>query len=35
VISVWGPESRVPRARLPVLGKLTLDAAGQVRELLR
>jgi DNA-binding IclR family transcriptional regulator len=35
VISVWGPESRVPGARLPLLGKLTLGAAGQVRELLR
>ena len=35
VLSVWGPESRVSRARLPMIGKLTFNAAGQVGELLR
>ena len=35
IVSVWGPERRVPKARLAAIGELTVDAAAQIRELLR
>ena len=35
IVSVWGPDRRVPKGRLAAIGALTLDAANQVRELLR
>ena len=35
VVSVWGPERRVPKARLAAIGELTAAAAAQIRELLR
>ena len=35
VVSVWGPERRVPKLRLPAIGELTVDAAARIRELLR
>ncbi len=35
VISVWGPDRRVPEARLAAIGELTMAAAGRIRELLR
>ena len=35
VVSVWGPERRVPAGRLPLIGVLTQDAADKIRELLR
>jgi DNA-binding IclR family transcriptional regulator len=35
VVSVWGPEHRVPRTRLPEVGRLTRAAAGQIEALLR
>jgi DNA-binding IclR family transcriptional regulator len=35
IVSVWGPERRVPTARLAAIGVLTVAAAAQIRELLR
>ena len=35
IVSVWGPERRVPKARLAAIGELTVAAAAQIRELLR
>jgi DNA-binding IclR family transcriptional regulator len=35
IVSVWGPERRVPKVRLPAIGELTVDAAAQIRALLR
>ncbi len=35
IVSVWGPEHRVARERLPEVGRLTHAAAEQIRELLR
>ena len=35
VVSVWGPERRVPAGRLPAIGELTRAAADEIRELLR
>lgn len=35
VVSVWGPEHRVPRERLPEIGRLTRAAAEQIKVLLR
>jgi DNA-binding IclR family transcriptional regulator len=35
IVSVWGPERRVPTARLAAIGALTVAAAAQIRELLR
>ena len=35
IVSVWGPDRRVPKERLPQIGRLTLGAAAAVKELLR
>ena len=35
IVSVWGPEQRVPEARLPAIGELTAQAADEIKELLR
>jgi DNA-binding IclR family transcriptional regulator len=35
IVSVWGPDRRVPKVRLPAIGELTVDAAERVRLLLR
>ena len=35
IVSVWGPDRRVPKLRLPAIGELAADAAEQVRKLLR
>jgi len=35
ILSVWGPERRVPQRRLPELGRLTRDAADRIKVLLR
>jgi DNA-binding IclR family transcriptional regulator len=34
IVSVWGPEHRVPRDRLPEIGKLAVRAAGEIEQLL-
>ena len=35
IVSVWGPEHRVARGRLPEVGRQTHDAAERIKELLR
>ena len=35
IVSVWGPEHRVPRERLPEIGQLTRAAAERIKVLLR
>src|SRR5262249_58713158 len=35
VVSVWGTEHRLPRERLPEVGRQALEAAGELKELLR
>ena len=35
IVSVWGPEHRVPRERLPEIGRMTHEAAERIKELLR
>jgi DNA-binding IclR family transcriptional regulator len=35
IVSVWGPDRRVPKARLAAIGELTVAAAEQIRKLLR
>jgi DNA-binding IclR family transcriptional regulator len=35
IVSVWGPEHRLPRERLPEVGRRTLEAAGEIKALLR
>jgi DNA-binding IclR family transcriptional regulator len=35
IVSVWGPEHRVPRERLPEIGRRTVAAAEEIRALLR
>jgi DNA-binding IclR family transcriptional regulator len=35
IVSVWGPEQRVPKSRLPAIGELTAQAADEIKELLR
>jgi DNA-binding IclR family transcriptional regulator len=34
IVSVWGTEHRLPRERLPEVGPLVLDAAGEIKGLL-
>ncbi len=35
IVSVWGPDYRLPRERLPEVGRLTLAAAEEIKTLLR
>ena len=35
IVSVWGPEHRLTRERLPEVGRRTLEAAHEIKELLR
>jgi DNA-binding IclR family transcriptional regulator len=35
IVSVWGPEHRVPRERLPAVGELTRAAADEIKDRLR
>ena len=34
ILSVWGPQHRVPRERLPEIGRKAVDAAAEVKALL-
>ena len=34
IISVWGPEHRVARDRLPEIGQLAVRAASEIKQLL-
>ena len=35
IVSVWGTEHRLPEERLPAIGGLVVEAAGQIKDLLR
>jgi DNA-binding IclR family transcriptional regulator len=35
IVSVWGTEHRLPRERLPAVGRQALEAAEELKELLR
>jgi DNA-binding IclR family transcriptional regulator len=35
IVSVWGTEHRLPRERLPEVGRRAVEAAGELKELLR
>jgi DNA-binding IclR family transcriptional regulator len=35
IVSVWGTEHRLPRDRLPDVGRRVVEAAGELKELLR
>jgi DNA-binding IclR family transcriptional regulator len=35
IVSVWGTEHRLPRERLPEVGRQALEAAEELKELLR
>jgi DNA-binding IclR family transcriptional regulator len=34
IVSVWGPQHRVPAERLPEIGRKARDAAGEIKTLL-
>jgi DNA-binding IclR family transcriptional regulator len=34
IVSVWGPQHRVPRERLSELGRRSLEAAAEIKRLL-
>jgi hypothetical protein len=35
IVSIWGTEHRLPREQLPRAGRRAVEAAGELKELLR